>query len=286
MNEAIEKANAQAQQKERWWFHWQNLNYKKGGGQGSGWRHGRCWWHFPRQRTIQFSWNFWAPFCGVGFDVDDEDLTLSIAVPPVALWLIFSMNFWPLTRWPRIPLSENYPDTMVIDQRECCVKIHGGRVWIHPWSKTMEWVKRDSWWVRGVSFSINPFESKHMRHEVRRADGSWVPSVGSWELGRNGVTEPDGREVITAPYRYVLKRGEVQERIATISVERRAWRPRCFQWTSLFEKVRTCIDVQFSDEVGEKSGSWKGGCVGCGYELRPNETALECLRRMEMERKF
>jgi hypothetical protein len=26
--------------------------------------------------------------------------------------------------------------------------------------------------------------------------------------------------------------------------------------------------------------------VGCGYELRPNETALECLRRMERERKF
>jgi hypothetical protein len=40
------------------------------------------------------------------------------------------------------------------------------------------------------------------------------------------------------------------------------------------------------DEVGEEAGSWKGGVLGCGYTLLPNETPLQCLRRMEKERKF
>ena len=140
-----------------------------------------------------------------------------------------------------------------------------------------------------------------MRNEVRRAEYgtgtppvkySWVPFVGSWEVGRpsplnGGVTkEPDGREELQYPYRYVRKNGEVQERIATVYVERRAWRPKCFKWTSLFERVRQSISIDFNEEVGEETGSWKGGCTGCGWEMLPGETALEALRRMESVRKF
>jgi hypothetical protein len=44
--------------------------------------------------------------------------------------------------------------------------------------------------------------------------------------------------------------------------------------------------VVFSAEVGERSGSWKGGCIGCGYDLLPDELPEECLRRMERDRKF
>ena len=46
------------------------------------------------------------------------------------------------------------------------------------------------------------------------------------------------------------------------------------------------MSVNFSDEVGERSGSWKGGTLGCGYDLLKNETMEQCLRRMEKERKF
>ena len=35
-----------------------------------------------------------------------------------------------------------------------------------------------------------------------------------------------------------------------------------------------------SDEVGEETGSWKGGTIGCGYNLKPGETAEECFDRM------
>lgn len=84
------------------------------------------------------------------------------------------------------------------------------------------------------------------------------------------------------PYRYKLKSGEVQDRIATVNVERRTWT----RFWLPYKKVSTSINVDFDDEVGERTGSWKGGTLGCGYEMLEGETALQCLRRMEQERKF
>lgn len=93
-------------------------------------------------------------------------------------------------------------------------------------------------------------------------------------------------EVIGEPvqyrYRYALRSGEVQERTATIKPERRLWtRP----WFPSKRESRY-IDIEFNDEVGERSGSWKGGCIGCSYDMLEGETPLTTLRRMERERKF
>lgn len=120
------------------------------------------------------------------------------------------------------------------------------------------------------------------RHEVRKADGAWVKAVDSWDR----EATPDGREYFDFPYTYALKDGTIQNRRAKVHVERRAWRPKWFTWTPLFEMSRQCIAVDFNDEVGERSGSWKGGTVGCGYDMLPSETAEETLRRMEKERTF
>jgi hypothetical protein len=90
----------------------------------------------------------------------------------------------------------------------------------------------------------------------------------------------------THDYTYTLRNGTVQHRKAKIGVEEREWRQKWLKWCPWFAKVSRTIDVNFDDEVGERTGSWKGGCTGCGYDLRPDETPLECLRRMERERKF
>ena len=91
------------------------------------------------------------------------------------------------------------------------------------------------------------------------------------------LSEPEAH-----PYTYKLKSGVVQERTATIKVETRKWTRFWFP----FKRVSKSIDIMFNDEVGERSGSWKGGCMGCGYEMLPNETPLQTLRRMELERNF
>lgn len=140
-----------------------------------------------------------------------------------------------------------------------------------------------------------PWDYVHIRHDVLRPDGTWSPYVGSWEE-RGGFPqkdgtlsqpkEPDGRKLEAFPYRYVLKSGEVQLRQATVYVERYEWRQKWLAWCPWFAKVRTSIEVEFDGEAGERSGSWKGGCVGCGYDLKPGETPEQALRRMEAERKF
>lgn len=86
----------------------------------------------------------------------------------------------------------------------------------------------------------------------------------------------------THPYSYQLESGAVQFREATIYSERRQWTRPWLPW----KKVRESIWVEFNDEVGERIGSWKGGTTACGWEMKPGETPLKTLRRMEAERVF
>lgn len=127
-------------------------------------------------------------------------------------------------------------------------------------------------WYR-TSYFMNDSEWEHEYKERR------IHDVHSEEFNNRKFRQKES-------YTYVLSKGEVQNRIATVTVEEREWRRKWLMWTSLFNRVRTTIAVDFNDEVGERSGSWKGGTLGCGYELLPKETPLMCLRRMERERKF
>lgn len=119
-------------------------------------------------------------------------------------------------------------------------------------------------------------------------DGHWIEDKDrNWVLMNRPVKPWDFRETHayteTHPYRYTLRSGKTQEITATCTVEKRKWHRK---WFPFLVMVKRIIDVKFSGEVGEESGSWKGGCLGCGYEFLPNETVEECLRRMERERKF
>jgi hypothetical protein len=112
-----------------------------------------------------------------------------------------------------------------------------------------------------------------------------VPVKSSWELKEGEAG--DGRWQETYPYHYCLSNWTVQERTATICVEEREWRWRIFKYVLPWpRKVHRYIEIEFNEEVGDRTGSWKGGTVGCSYSLRPDETPLECLRRMERERRF
>lgn len=126
-----------------------------------------------------------------------------------------------------------------------------------------------------------PWDYRFIRCDTRRADGTWATRVQSYDVG-----EPDNREIQVFDYQYTLKSGEVQHRKATCHIERREWRQRWLKWTSLFAKIRTDLEVEFNGEVGEESGSWKGGCIGCGISMLRGETMEQALRRMESTRKF
>lgn len=141
-------------------------------------------------------------------------------------------------------------------------------------------------WGYKVKILEYPWAPTWTRTSVLLADGTWAHDTrktkkdfwkDEWQAAKWSETHP---------YIYQMKNGTTQERTARITVEEREWRPKWFTWCPLLKRVRKSISVDFSDEVGERTGSWKGGTVGCGYELKENESPIECLRRMEAERKF
>lgn len=145
------------------------------------------------------------------------------------------------------------------------------------------------WPEYGVSFFEDSFiikygrESKYIRlpfiamefdhHKVIDVNGDWI----DYEY-ENPLTDTE-----THDYNYQLSSGEVQNRKATCYKEKRQWHRK---WFPMLKIIVESIDISFSNEVGEQTGSWKGGCTGCGYDLLPNEDVESCLRRMEKERKF
>lgn len=139
----------------------------------------------------------------------------------------------------------------------------------------------NKWWT----FQM-PWSWDCVRTSALRKDGTWE---NEYKLGKKKFWKDSWNEILwseTFPYAYTLRNGEIQERLATVKVEEREWRWRGLKWLSFPKKLRKTISVEFNEEVGERTGSWKGGVTGCGYDLKKDETPLECLRRMEKERKF
>lgn len=67
-----------------------------------------------------------------------------------------------------------------------------------------------------------------------------------------------------------------------------AWRSPVFlrRLQKRFSRPIDTIDIRFSAEVGSRAGSWKGGTIGCSYEMNPGETPEHTLRRMQAVRRF
>lgn len=134
------------------------------------------------------------------------------------------------------------------------------------------------WWHWGLkTFPFHfPWSWEIYRSDALGKDGVWVKN--NWDS--------DDIYKESHPYTYKLRSGEIQNRVATISQEYREWRWRWFMLIPFPRIVRNSINIDFDGEVGEEAGSWKGGTTGCGYDIKKGETMLECLRRMEAERKF
>lgn len=132
------------------------------------------------------------------------------------------------------------------------------------------------WGMKRKSFDW-PWDWHTLAYESQLPDGTWQEV--SWD-------ERDQVYRETHPYIYVLRSGTVQNRIATVSKRRHVITWRAFKALRWPRWIKESIEVQFDGEVGERTGSWKGGTIGCGYDLLPGETMETALRRMEGERTF
>lgn len=177
-----------------------------------------------------------------------------------------------------LPFRNNWTDECV--PPKWGIAYHARALWIYRGGKG-NMNGGTNWWV----FTM-PWAFSWVRTSALKKDGTWEHET----KGNNkNFWKKEWKLMLwneTYPYKYTLKSGEIQNVEATIMVEEREWRRKAFTWLPLFNKVVKSIDINFNQEVGEETGSWKGGVLGCGYDILPNETPLECLRRMEKERKF
>lgn len=163
----------------------------------------------------------------------------------------------------------------------------------HPWFRIFgfKWPLYDSWHIswKGKTYVVDmPYSWSHVRHTLLKPDGSvHADFTHSWkELGYERRVDLQKEVSESHPYTYILNSGELQNRIATIHGEEREWRWRMCKWLPFPRKISRVIDIEFNEEVGERSGSWKGGAIGISSEWRKGETMLSALRRCELTRKL
>lgn len=125
-----------------------------------------------------------------------------------------------------------------------------------------------------------PWAWAHVRHDWVYPNGQIFRAVAKAEY------EPPAGLTERHPYVYLRENREIQHRVATINGEEREWRPKWAPWLPWPRMVRRSIDVRFNDETGERTGSWKGGTIGCSTDWKKGETMLSALRRMERERRL
>lgn len=158
------------------------------------------------------------------------------------------------------------------------ISIHHNTIWIYKGGKG-NMKGGGKWWAWHIPFLTKEW----VRTSILLKDGSWEHE----KPGNKKDFFNDEWKAKQKSWEYNYTDSYDGETIPTIIyVEEREWRPKWLTWTSLFSKTRTSIDVHFSKECGKRKGSWKGGTIGCGYELLRNEHPLDCLKRMEKERKF
>lgn len=143
-------------------------------------------------------------------------------------------------------------------------------------------------WKNKSYFVHFPWEWTHVRHSIMNKEGEWI-NVTRRHMLEDPTTYDDYegmKNKETFPFQYTLKNGTVQRLFATVNTEEREWRWKGLKFLPWPRLIRRVIDIEFSSEVGERSGSWKGGTLGCSYDLIPGESQLQCLQRMERERTF
>lgn len=81
-----------------------------------------------------------------------------------------------------------------------------------------------------------------------------------------------------------------EEIVATCYIQEREWYVGrgWFAWLKYFNKplIRRTIDISFNKETGDRKGSWKGGTIGTGEDMSPNETVFEAFLRYATKHNF
>lgn len=131
----------------------------------------------------------------------------------------------------------------------------------------------DSETDRGNVFFLPWAQWRMVRHSLYEPDGRlfWTGS-GRWRLDEENSWDVK-RRCPAMVFRFTDYDGE--EGLARCVIEEREWHRGTgwFKWLGRIwpKQVARSLDIEFSIETGPRKGSWKGGTVGAGIDMRPDE---------------
>lgn len=163
------------------------------------------------------------------------------------------------------------------------IAIHGNSFWVYLGGNG-NFGGGNKWWTWDIPF----VSTIHIRHDVECVDSEGkLKMVSASELESKDPYMYYAENKSINRYNYEYTDTYDNEKIDTVFwVEEREWRRKWLTWTKIGRIVNRYIEIKFKKEVGKRKGSWKGGCIGCSYNLLPNESPMDCIKRMERERCF
>lgn len=142
-------------------------------------------------------------------------------------------------------------------------------------------------WNRRNKFLHYPWSLKFVRRE------EWVERdfYGQTLAGWSSVPKSFMHGAVATPetweWSYTLRSGKVQTCAVTAYRDRSIYRRRCLPaWLPLFQRVHHGGSFEFSREMGEGEGSWKGGTLGLSAPMLPGETLRQMLDRLAAGNSF
>lgn len=159
-----------------------------------------------------------------------------------------------------------------IDEREFGAFLSNGALHVRYGRQTNEWPGSKS-----RCFFLPWREWRQVRHSLYDMNGDLFAHVpDDWD---------DRRKLETAcpVLRFDFLDFDGERITATTRIEERQWKAGAgkFKWLSWFkrDRVERFLDLQFSSEVGNRKGSWKGGTVGHSITMLPTELHEAAFRR-------
>lgn len=220
------------------------------------------------------SWTFGIYYEECGYETGNAELNISI--------LGWHSTF-------KLPWkSKRFPDG---DCDAPCwgIAIHDNTFWLYKGGNG-NWGGGTKWWTWNI-----PFWTKiHVRHDVQCDFGNddegqdlrWIPYDELMKSSKEKYLPLEENELVYKYHYDYLDTYDGTIVPCTFWVEEREWRPKWLTWTGRWKDVHRYIEIKFDGEVGKGKKTWKGGCIGCSYNLLPGEHPMECIRRMQRERKF
>lgn len=154
------------------------------------------------------------------------------------------------------------------------------KVFDYPWNFDFQYAE-----VYSLDQSKSWLKSKK---GIKNQDSFWnkIETAEDCFRKENFYKNPEG------VYNFVIynDKFDFQQIPAKYKIEKYVWyRGKIFPFTILkyfnFGRlIQKSISIDFSEEVGKRKGSWKGGVVGTSFIMNEGETHLQCWERFCIER--